>query len=259
MTMSRRLLLLVAAALLVLAACGSDDGASVDAGSGGEGSAATTASSTPATSAAPDEPEHDMDDMDDAADMDHHADDTEHDHDTDDVAGPPLTADEHHPECLDPVTPEQQAAADQLIADVFAAKAAYATTAQAAALGYSLVAPPFDGAGTHWVNPDLFGDGRIVDPQAPESLVFDGSGNLEAAMFMVDELGDPTPMPGGCLTTWHSHDNLCMTAPFQDGGAVVWLSTLGGCPDGSSQLVPPDMLHVWVRDHPDGPFAPVET
>ena len=60
-------------------------------------------------------------------------------------------------------------------------------------------------------------DNAILDPDRPESLVFDttvATKKLVAAMYM----GTPgmtladVPDIGGTLTQWHIHDNLCFTA-----------------------------------------------
>ena len=65
--------------------------------------------------------------------------------------------------------------------------------------------------------PTYFDDGRILDPDYPESLVYqpDGKGGkkLAAAMFMLapDKTLDDVPDVGGKLTQWHIHNNLCFT------------------------------------------------
>ena len=32
---------------------------------------------------------------------------------------------------------------------------------------------------------------------------------LVAAMYLMPSVGQNGPMPGGCLTQWHAHTNLC--------------------------------------------------
>lgn len=51
---------------------------------------------------------------------------------------------------------------------------------------------------------------------------------------------------------WHAHPNAC----FGPGGAVGFLDRGGRCPNGQIRpSVQPRMLHVWLFDNPDGPFA----
>jgi hypothetical protein len=49
------------------------------------------------------------------------------------------------------------------------------------------------------------------------------------------------------------HDNLCIDTQRKVMVGVVGAD--GSCPDGSVNTTTPEMLHVWVIDHPDGPFA----
>jgi hypothetical protein len=234
-------------ALLVVAASCSDGGTEVESRSAVQepSTAPTTAGEGSTTTS------HDMAAM-EPGDPSHHGGDPSHEAEGEDAHG------DYHPACTDPVTPEQEAAGEQLIADVEASLARYVDLGAAEAAGFEMIAPPFGGVGAHYVNPANFRDGRILDPQHPESLVYDG-GTLQGAMFILDEPEDEGPLPLGCLATWHSHDNLCMTGPMQEAGDVVSLTDFGPCPTGSKLEVPPGMLHVWVFDHPEGPFAPLET
>lgn len=166
--------------------------------------------------------------------------------------------DHHHGECTTPPTDAERTAADDLIAAVMAEAPRFATEQQASEAGYVVIAPPFLGHGAHWVNPSYFNDGAIVDPAKPESLVY-LDGELEGFMFLMDDTDDVGPRPGGCLTEWHGHDNLCMTAPIQEGGMVVFLTDFGPCPGDTELHIPPPMLHVWVMENPEGPFAGLET
>ena len=66
----------------------------------------------------------------------------------------------------------------------------------------------------HYLNAANMNDDKLLDPDYPESLVYDTSvtpKQLVAAMFMMnagDTLAD-VPELGGKLTQWHVHDNLC--------------------------------------------------
>jgi hypothetical protein len=166
----------------------------------------------------------------------------------------------HAEECDDPITPEQQAAADDLLADVLVEVAArWPTVDEALDAGYRITAPPFGGEGSHMVHPDYTQDDIQLDPTKPESLVLgDDNHTVAAAMFVREAVGEEGPQVGGCLTLWHAHDNLCYDAPFLEAGNVVWLAYLGGCPSGTMVRITPGMLHVWVDGRPD-PFEGIET
>ena len=70
--------------------------------------------------------------------------------------------------------------------------------------------------------------------------------NLGKTMAQVPDLA-------GELTTWHYHDNLCF-----EGTKLVGLASGGVCQRGTLLVTPP-MLHVWLVEHPCGPFAGIET
>jgi hypothetical protein len=104
------------------------------------------------------------------------------------------------------------------------------------------------------------GDGDILDPDKPESLVFDTTvqpKKLVAAMFMLnpgDSL-DSVPDVGGALTQWHIHNNLCFTT----GGTVAGLTDAEGkchAPLVNGPQTP--MMHVWIVPNVCGPFAALE-
>jgi hypothetical protein len=59
-------------------------------------------------------------------------------------------------------------------------------------------------------------------------------------------------MPGGCLTQWHAHTNLCQGGPT---GTISGFQTDGVCPADESALVTPEMLHVWQVPVPGGPLT----
>lgn len=160
------------------------------------------------------------------------------------------------------VTPLQQAAAENLVAVTLLRLPQFADPAVAQARGWHSIGDGFTGY-EHYVNWALVDDDVILDPDQPESLVYqviDGEKTLVAAMFMLpDDVGlDEVPELGGRLTQWHVHDDLCYTddpvAPRVGG-----LREPGGpCPDG---LVPGRenaMVHVWIVPHECGPFAALE-
>jgi hypothetical protein len=102
-------------------------------------------------------------------------------------------------------------------------------------------------------------DDKLLDPDHPESLVYDTSSTpkrLVAAMFMMDD-GDTladVPELGGRLTQWHVHDNLCFA-----GARVAGLTDAeGNCAAGLKKGDATPMIHVWIEPHPCGPFAALE-
>lgn len=115
----------------------------------------------------------------------------------------------------------------------------------------------------HYINWDLLDDGRELDPDYPESLVFEiqgGQKRLVSAMFMAEgEVTlDEVPDIGGKLTQWHIHDNLCYS--LSDPPTVAGLTGPDGqCRPGTRTLGHPrPMIHVWIRKHECGPFAALE-
>lgn len=133
-------------------------------------------------------------------------------------------------------TAEQQAAARNLLTATEAATARFADLAVARAAGYDLQAslaraekkkPALataikkvddgswpDGKPTpmlHVRNPAYGSDGRVLDPAAPETLMYSyqgqGSWKLIGVMFRADEaFPQAPPTPGGPITRWHYHD-----------------------------------------------------
>ncbi|MGO8824943.1 MAG: hypothetical protein ACLQU9_06845 [Acidimicrobiales bacterium] len=75
---------------------------------------------------------------------------------------------------------------------------------------------------------------------------------LVAAINLMPSVGDKGPMPGGCLTQWHAHTNLCTDGPS---GTISGFSTDGVCPSGENPLLTPEMLHVWQVPVPGGPLT----
>jgi len=153
----------------------------------------------------------------------------------------------HHPS-----TTQQKAAT--LLADATrTAMARYANLDAALAAGYKLPKP---GTGTdvHLENKAFTRDGRVLDPQRPEMLVYaivDGRATLLGVVFVMERAGAPGPDPGGPVTRWHAH-NICLTA-LPPGFGIV--TPFGSCPALSVNVTSPEMMHVWIVENPGGPFA----
>ena len=116
----------------------------------------------------------------------------------------------------------------------------------------------------HFINWNTIDDGKVLDPDHPESLVYepqsDGSRKLVSAMFMLPtgETLDDVPDVGGALTQWHIHDNLCFSND-PEAPRVAGLRESGGdCPGDLQAFTPVPMIHVWITKHPCGPFAALE-
>ena len=164
---------------------------------------------------------------------------------------------------VDGVTPAQQAFAENLVAVNVVRLPQWADPAVAEAAGFHSIGDD-DGGHEHYVNWDWIDDDVSLDPDAPESLVYqpqpDGSKKLVSAMYMLPDhvaLQD-VPDYGGALMQWHIHDDLCFTA---DPVAPQLEDQTG--PDGTCR--PPlvkvgdwAMIHVWIVPHECGPFAALE-
>ena len=118
----------------------------------------------------------------------------------------------------------------------------------------------FPGTFEHFVHADYLTDGQELDPARVESIVLEntGAGKRVASAMYILELGKTmadAPDVAGPLTVWHDHQNLC----WDDSGArLAGLLVNGRCvPRGTFRPTPP-MLHVWLQDHPCGPFAGIE-
>jgi hypothetical protein len=160
------------------------------------------------------------------------------------------------------VTPGQQAAAENLVSATLIDLPQFADTAVAEAHGFRSIGDGSTGY-EHYINRSYINDDKILDPDYPESLVFqnrNGQKTLVAAMFMLpsDATLDDVPELGGTLTQWHIHDNLCYT-PDPVAPRVAGLREPGGpC---TPPLVPGGenpMIHVWIVPHECGPFAALD-
>lgn len=158
--------------------------------------------------------------------------------------------------CATPPTPAQQAATVRLVNTTWAADKKYQSLAAARAAGFRPITPPGMPV-VHYISPSNYAatliGGPVIDPRAPQSLVYANTPHgavLVAVMFIARSRHAATPDPGGCLTQWHVHTNLC----FSRGEGVVGAED-PGCPAGSVNRVTPPMLHVWFVPIPGGPTA----
>ena len=157
------------------------------------------------------------------------------------------------------VTPEQQARAENLISVTLHGLPQWSDPAVAEAAGFRSIGDGGTGI-EHFINRENMADDVILDPDVPESLVYDtseGGRRLVAAMYMTTP-GLPleqVPDVGGKLTQWHTHNNLCYTPEGKIGGLT---DADGNCAAGLVKPVETPMIHVWIEKHPCGPFAALE-
>jgi len=154
---------------------------------------------------------------------------------------------DHHP------TLTQQQEADRLAVATREATQRYATLDAAVAAGYE-VPNPGTGTGVHMDNKKFKNDGRVLDPERPETLVYSiegGRATMLGVVFVMERAGRAGPEPGGPITRWHAH-KICLTL-LPPGFGIV--TPFGTCPALSVNVTSPEMMHVWVIDNPSGAFA----
>jgi hypothetical protein len=158
--------------------------------------------------------------------------------------------------CTAPPTAAQEAATVRLVNATWAAARKYQSLAVAEAAGFT----PLTATGravVHYINVASYRatalGGPVIDPAAPQSLVYANTPHgavLAAVMYIMSPLSTfAPPDPGGCLTQWHIHTNLCFAR----------LRVVGSmdptCPPGSVNRVTQPMMHVWFVPIPGGPTA----
>jgi hypothetical protein len=170
-------------------------------------------------------------------------------HDHSDVPNLPDTAS---------ATPQQTAAAKDLLARTIAATAAYRDPAVATRAGFDVQAAwdrrqkLLTAAGrkarargtVHVPNKANRADGRILDPTAPETLVYRRSANgtftLVGVMFTAEQKTPPTSYQP--YVRWHTHQ-ACV------GGGVKKLKPVNGtCAAGTTLRTSGAMTHLWFVD-----------
>jgi hypothetical protein len=157
------------------------------------------------------------------------------------------------------VTLEEQAAAENLVAVTLLRLPRWKDPAVAEAAGFYSIGDGMTGT-EHFVNQAFIDDEVFLDPDKPESLVYDttkGGRELVAAMYMVKP-GTPlseVPRLGGKLTQWHTHENLCYRPDGRLGGLT---DAEGKCRAGLTKPPPTPMIHTWITPHKCGPFASLE-
>ncbi|HET7719957.1 MAG TPA: hypothetical protein VFK43_08325, partial [Acidimicrobiales bacterium] len=152
-------------------------------------------------------------------------------------------------------------AAKRLIESTRAAVAArFPDQAALLAAGYRSIGDglvtPFD----HFIKAEYLQDGRELDPERVESVVLErtpAGWRVASAMYILEAGKTMADVPdvAGELTAWHDHQNLCWD---RSGLRLAGLYMNGRCFPGGTLRATPPMLHVWLADHPCGPFAGIE-
>lgn len=151
-------------------------------------------------------------------------------------------------------TAEETAAAIALSKATSTAMSRYARLQDAIAAGYKCGLGGCKGMDAHLEHEEYKKDGRLLDPERPEQLVFaieDGKATLLGVVYVMERAGEPGQAPGGPITRWHAH-NLCISLMPPGIGIVT---PYGGCPSVSVQITIPEMMHVWIVEPPGGPYA----
>jgi hypothetical protein len=158
------------------------------------------------------------------------------------------------PNCTAEPTVAQQKAAVNLVDQTVATAAPYKSLAAAKAAGYIPVTRPGQKV-VHYINPSIYRQGPVLDPNKIPVLVYVNTSHgavLSAAMYLTPQSSAAAPaQPGGCLTQWHIHTDLCFST-----GRVVGNNNAGACSAGSFNQTTQPMMHVWLTSVSGGPLAP---
>ncbi len=158
------------------------------------------------------------------------------------------------PSCGTQPTGAQMEAAMQLVQTTSSAVAKYKDLSAATADGYVPITDTRYPV-VHYLKFTYMQGKYVLDPDHVQSLVYAFTPYgpvLVAAMYLMPSVGDKGPMPGGCLTQWHAHTNLCTGGAA---GTISGFSSDGVCPSGENPLLTPEMLHVWQVPVPGGPLT----
>lgn len=163
--------------------------------------------------------------------------------------------------CTRTPTAAQESATVRLVDTSWADAKKYQSLAAAKAAGFRAVTPSGRPV-VHYIDAANYRatrrGGPVLDPSAPQSLVYANTPKgavLVAVMYIAAPRTGTPPDPGGCLTQWHVHTNLCFGRAHGHGGIGVVGEADPACPAGSANRVSPPMLHIWFAPIPGGPTA----
>jgi len=157
-----------------------------------------------------------------------------------------------------PPTRHETDEAESLHARTVEVLAPYADPEVAAADGYDVAG--MYGTDFHAANAAYQSDGRILDPERPETLVYamtDRGPVLLGAMFEMEDIGTGGPSPGGPLTVWHAHDHVCFSL-FPPALAGL-TGPFGTCALGSITVARThEMIHIWTLPGVEDAFGDID-
>lgn len=120
-----------------------------------------------------------------------------------------------------------------------------------------------DDSWSHWLSPDFIGDGDLLNPERPESVLVDNeTWRSIGVMFVATQEGASVEPPAvygdgdaaaDRCSPWHAHTGL-------PGRFAWWFyrqTYEGAAADGDLEFPcrTPCMLHVWTVDHPESVYA----
>jgi hypothetical protein len=126
--------------------------------------------------------------------------------------------------------------------------ARFGSASQLAPLGFVNIGVLVPGGYSHYVNVSWMNDAHILNPQYPESLVYDSGGRVVAAMYFLGPEYTMETIPSliSWIPGWHTHPELCS----DEQGRVVGIPINGQCTRGRPVTAP--MTHVWIVDNECG-------
>lgn len=159
----------------------------------------------------------------------------------------------HHDEVS--VTADQLVAAAEFVQAVKDNNAEkYADVQAALADGYVQITGDLPAIAAHFIRLDYQRDGKEMDPEYPEVLLYtkrlDGEWRLIGVMFLAEQPSEEPPSYFGPLDAWHYHSNLC----FKDGRSST-VASAAQCPGGAFVARTNWQLHVWTTDGASGAFS----
>lgn len=168
---------------------------------------------------------------------------------------PPTGHSEHLPDATTQPRSSRGSRATRLVAATRTSLRRWRDVADAEAAGFRSLGDDEDRY-VHYMNTGWMLDGKVLHARRPESLVYektDGGRTLVSAMYVLPIGTAMTDVPdlGDARVRWHTHDNLC----FSTDGTLAGHLVDGECSPGGINVRTPPMLHVWIVDHPCGPFA----
>jgi hypothetical protein len=153
-------------------------------------------------------------------------------------------------------TPEQKQIADDLVEQSFQAAVKHRWLDFEIGAGHGF--KRLYNSETHYAKNEYVLDDAILDPERPEFLMYyisQGVKVLAGFMFLVREPLEQGPQSGGSETLWHFHRWSSPQCLFKNLLPVAMPDENGKCTEGTKIQRSPEMLHIWLLDHPGGRFA----